>query len=70
MNTNIYSMIVSSTSSMLIATEVDATPLLTALITIGVSFVTIVGADLVKLLHEWFKKKHKEISGDDDSEIH
>ena len=52
---------VSVTSSTAIATSVDASPLLTALITFGVSVVTLVGGELIKFLVAYFKKKTDEL---------
>lgn len=52
---------VSVTSSTAIATSVDASPLLTALITFGVSIVTLVGGELIKFLVAYFKKKTDEL---------
>ena len=54
---------VSSTASLGIATSVDASPLLTALITLGVSLVTIVGGEIVKYLYAFFKKKREDLEG-------
>ena len=52
---------VSVTGSTAIATSVDASPLLTALITFGVSVVTLVGGELIKFLVAYFKKKTDEL---------
>ena len=52
---------VSVTGSTAIATSVDASPLLTALITFGVSVVTLVGGELIKFLVAYFKKKTEEL---------
>lgn len=52
---------VSAGSSLAICTSVDASPLLTALITFGVSLVTMVGGELVKYLVAYFKKKREEL---------
>ena len=51
-----------------IATSVDASPLLTALIGLGVSIVTMVGGELVKFLVAFFKKKTKDLNGDAEAE--
>lgn len=51
-----------------IATSVDASPLLTALIGLGVSIVTMVGGELVKFLVAFFKKKTKDLNGDAEDE--
>ena len=54
---------VSTGTSMAVATSVDATPLLTALITFGVSLVTIVGGELIKFLVAFLKKKTNDLKG-------
>ena len=59
---------VSVTSSTAIATSVDASPLLTALITFGVSVVTLVGGELIKFLVAYFKKKTDELEKKDKKE--
>lgn len=51
-----------------VATSVDASPLLTALIGLGVSIVTMVGGELVKFLVAFFKKKTKDLNGDAEAE--
>ncbi len=43
-------------------------PLWTALIGFGVSLVTMVGGELVKWLVAYFKKKTKDIEGNNDNE--
>ena len=53
---------VSSGTSMAVATSIDATPLLTALITLGVSIVTLVGGEMVKFLVAFFKKKTNDLN--------
>ena len=66
----------SASVSMGVATSVDASPLLTALITLGVSIVTAVGSELVKYLVAYFKNKTKKLEGtenkegEDDGKIH
>ena len=52
---------VSTGTSMAVATSVDATPLLTALISFGVSAVTIVGGELIKFLVAYLKKKTNDL---------
>lgn len=52
---------VSVTSSTAIATSINAEPLVTALITFGVSLVTLVGGELIKFLVTYFKKKTEEL---------
>lgn len=44
-----------------VAMSVNAEPLLTALITLGVSLVTVVGAEAVKFLVAFIKKKRQDI---------
>ena len=57
---------VSTGTSLAVATSVDATPLLTALITFGVSIVTMVGGEIIKFLVAYFKKKTKELNKEDE----
>ncbi|MBO7691180.1 MAG: hypothetical protein J6T10_00920 [Methanobrevibacter sp.] len=52
---------VAATASTVVATSVDASPLWTALISLGVTIVTVVGAELVKFLVAFFKKKTEEL---------
>ena len=49
-----------------VATSINAEPLITALIGFGVSLVTMVGGELVKFLVAFFKKKTKDITGEDE----
>lgn len=51
-----------------VATSVNAEPLLTALIGLGVSIVTIVGGELVKFLVAYFKKKTKDLNPEEKQE--
>lgn len=55
----------STATTTMVATSVNAEPLLTALIGLGVSIVTMVGGELVKFLVAFFKKKTKDLSGDE-----
>ena len=57
---------VASTASTVVATSVDASPLLTALISLGVTLVTVVGSELVKFLVAFFKKKTSELENSKD----
>ena len=57
---------VAATTGTAVATAVDASPLLTALISLGVTIVTVVGAELVKFLVAFFKKKTEELEGKDN----
>lgn len=70
MNTTILltELAVSTTATSIIATNVNAEPLLTALIGFGVSIITMVGGELVKFLVAYFKKKTKDITGEDENE--
>ena len=71
MNTNVFltsEIAVSSVTSGTIAFAVDASPLLTALITFGVSIVTLVGGEIVKYLVAYFKKKTKELTDEEGKE--
>ena len=49
-----------------VATSINAEPLITALIGFGVSLVTMVGGELVKFLVAYFKKKTKDLTDEDD----
>ena len=51
----------STATTTAVATSVNAEPLLTALIGLGVSIVTMVGGELVKFLVAFFKKKTKDL---------
>ena len=51
---------VAATASTVVATAVDASPLLTALISLGVTIVTVVGSELVKFLVAYLKSKTKK----------
>ena len=59
---------VATTTSTVVATSVDASPLLTALISLGVTIVTVVGSELVKFLVAFFKKKTAELEGKKDED--
>lgn len=59
---------ISTITTSVVATSVNAEPLLTALIGFGVSLVTMVGGELVKFLVAYFKKKTKDITGDDSKD--
>ena len=52
---------VAATTSTAVSTAVDASPLLTALISLGVTIVTVVGSELVKFLVAFLKKKTQEL---------
>ena len=53
-------------TSMAIATNVSVEPLITALITFGVSVVTLVGGEVIKWLVAFFKKKTQDIENSKD----
>ena len=53
-------------TSMVIATNVTVEPLITALITFGVSVVTLVGGEIIKWLVAFFKKKTNDLTENHD----
>ena len=57
-----------SLSGLAVATSVDATPLLTVLITFATTLITMVGGELIKFLVAYFKKKTKELEGKKEEE--
>ena len=59
---------VSTGTSMAVATSVNAEPLLTSLITFGVSLVTLVGGELIKFLVAYLKKKTNDLKEKDEGE--
>ena len=59
---------VATATTTAVATSVNAEPLLTALIGLGVSIVTMVGGELVKFLVAYFKKKTKDLNPEDKQE--
>lgn len=64
MNTNLIitgEIATSVTASSAVALAVDASPLITALITFGISIVTVVGGELIKYLVAYFQKKTKDL---------
>lgn len=65
MNTAIVAgeIVASTAVTSVVATSVNADPLLTALIGFGTSLVTLVGSELIKFLIAWFKKKRENIEG-------
>ncbi len=52
-------------TSTIISSSVNADGLLTALISLAVSIVTLVGGELVKFLVAYFQKKTKELKGNE-----
>lgn len=61
MNSVVVEVAVSASATTAVATAVNAEPLLTALIGLGISIVTVVGGELVKFLVAWLKKKRHDI---------
>ena len=59
---------VATATTVIVATNVDASPLLTALIGFGVSVVTIVGSELIKFLVAYFKKKTSELKIEENND--
>ncbi len=57
----------SVTASSVVCLNVDASPLLTALISFGISIVTIVGGEVIKWLVAYFQKKTKDLKDEDDN---
>ena len=57
---------VSTATTTAVATSIDASPLLTALIGFGVSLVTMVGGEVVKFLVAFFKNKREKLEGKKD----
>ena len=68
MNVMLGEIAVATATTTAVATSVDASPLLTALIGLGVSIVTMVGGELVKFLVAYFKKKTKDLNPEDNKE--
>lgn len=56
---------VSTGTSLAVATSVNADQLLTALITFGVSLVTMVGGELIKFLVAYLKKKTNSLQDEE-----
>lgn len=61
---------VAATASTVVATSVDASPLLTALISLGVTIVTVVGSELVKFLVAFLKSKTKKYEDKKEEDKH
>ena len=59
---------VATGTSAAVATAVDASPLLTALISFGVAVVTVVGGELITLAVTWIKKKKEDIEKKDSKD--
>lgn len=68
MNNGIYvasELAVSVGVSTATATSINAEPLITALISLGVSLVSIVGGELIKFLVAYIQKKRKELNDEE-----
>lgn len=59
---------ISSSVSMAVAESANLSTLVTALITFGVSLITIVGGELIKLIVAYLQKKRKDITGKDEED--
>lgn len=57
---------VATTTSFAICSSVSTDNLLTALITFGVSLITVVGGELIKFLVAFFKKKTKDLEKNEE----
>ena len=68
MNTALIEIGVSTVASTSVATAVGADTLLTALITFGISLITVVGGELIKYLVAYLKKKREDIERKDKEE--
>ena len=68
MNVMLGEIAVATATTTAVATSVNAEPLLTALIGLGVSIVTMVGGELVKFLVAYFKKKTKDLNPEEKQE--
>ncbi len=55
-------------SATILSEAINANALLTALISLAVSIVTLVGGELVKFLVAFFQKKTKELKGETEEE--
>lgn len=64
MKETIAEFVVSAGASTAVCTGVDASPLLTAIITFGISIVSIVGGELIKYLIAYFKNKTAKLDKD------
>ena len=59
---------VATTTSFAICSSINTDNLLTALITFGVSLITMVGGELIKFLVAYFKKKTKDLTDEESEE--
>lgn len=58
----------STSATTIVATSVNAEPLLTALIGFGISLVTVVGGELIKFLVAFLKNKREKFEGKKEDE--
>ena len=68
MHSTIIELGVATTASTGVAMAVNAEPLLTALIALGISLVTVVGGELVKFLTAWLKNKRERLEKEDKAD--
>ena len=68
MNVVLGEIAVATATTTAVATSVNAEPLITALIGLGVSIVTMVGGELVKFLVAFLKKKTKDLNPEEKQE--
>ena len=68
MNIVLGEIAVATATTTAVATSVNAEPLITALIGLGVSIVTMVGGELVKFLVAFLKKKTKDLNPEEKQE--
>ena len=66
MNSVLLETAIAGSTSAVVATAVNAEPLITALISFGTAIVTIVGGELIKFLVAWFKKKTDNLNKDNE----
>jgi len=64
----IIEFITSASISTGICTAIDTKPLLTAVITFAVTFITVVGGELIKYLYSYFKKKREDLNAETKNE--
>ena len=68
MNSLIVELGLSTATTTVVATSINAEPLITALIGLGVSIVTLAGGELVKFLVAFLKNKTKKYEDKDTKE--
>ena len=59
---------VATTTSLIVCESIGVDNLLTALITFGISVITVVGGELIKFLVAFFKNKTSELENKDKKE--